>query len=113
MDSCSNEELTEKIKMMKQRIKDFKINEHPGGSDSARRKAEEHKEQTKLGPHFINASSYKSFETANFNMRLVSEGNEMSPRESTQRQNDKDGERDSYAHLTNSMLEDRINQIKK
>lgn len=61
--------------MMKQRIKDFKINEHPGGgADSSRKKKEESKDQSKsgFGPNFVNSSSYKSFETANFNMRLVS-----------------------------------------
>ena len=64
--------------MMKQRIKDFKINEHPGGGiDSSRKKKED---KTGFGPNFANSSTYKSFETANFNMRLVSEGTELSPR---------------------------------
>lgn len=69
--------------MMKQRIKDFKINEHPGGGADSSRKKKEEQIKSGFGPNFVNSSSYKSFETANFNMRLVSEGTELSPREST------------------------------
>ena len=60
---------------MKQRIKDFRINEHPRAALPA----------------------FKSFETADFAA--------VAPTPSDHR--------DSYAHLTNSMLEDRINEIKR